>query len=123
MMPRVRVTMTVEQAVREISEALGVAYPEPADRLRALIAIAHAIAPVPEDIGPGDPVRWALEEERLRLGHELGLCSRCAKPLVKLGDESFCLEHDAALIALRAQQGILGVSPSARSHSHEKEAV
>lgn len=96
--------MTISEAVKEISEALGAAYADPRDRLQALISIAGAIAPTPVGLAPGDPVRWAFEEEALRLGHEHGLCSRCAKPLVKVGDESFCMEHDARLLAMRLRK-------------------
>ncbi len=105
-MPNVERCMTngIEWAVREISKALGAAYAQPRDRLRVLINIAGAIAPTPAGLAPADPVRWAFDEEAMRLGHEHGLCSRCARPLVRVGDESFCMEHDARLLAMRLRK-------------------
>ncbi|MGE5584439.1 MAG: hypothetical protein ACM309_02715 [Bacillota bacterium] len=89
----------IQWAVREISEALGVACRDPADRLKALLEIRRVIAPVQDD-----PVGLALDEEAMRLGHEHGLCSKCARPLVRIGDESFCVEHDWRLLAMRLRK-------------------
>lgn len=92
-------SMTIEEAVDFISEAVEAVCWDKQDHLKAMLQIKQAICPASED-----PVTWAFENKCLELGHRYDLCPICAGPMTHVGDETFCPVHDARILVKRLQK-------------------